>query len=60
MYPQTPAKQSPFTYQRLNYLKTALEVLLLLLALPWVIRELFRNPLDTGRRLAGAHKPLQD
>lgn len=47
-----------FTFQHLQYVKTALEVLLLLLALPWILRELARDPIDAGRKIAGAKKPL--
>jgi hypothetical protein len=51
-------RPGPLSYQRLNYLKTLLEVALLLFALPWVIRELCRDPIDAGRKIAGAKKPM--
>lgn len=40
---------------QLEYAKVALELLLLLIAVPWVIRELFRNPSDLSRKAATKH-----
>lgn len=39
----------------LEYLKLALELLLLLLALPWLLRELVRHPAALSRKAAGKH-----
>lgn len=41
--------------QRLDHIKVALEVLLLLLAVPWILRELARNPQRASRRAAAKH-----
>ncbi len=58
MYPQAPARPSLLSQGRLTYIKTILELALLLFALPWVIRELFTDPVEGSRKLAGAHKPM--
>lgn len=39
----------------LDYLKTAIELLFLLLAIPWVIRELVRSPGRASRKAANTH-----
>ncbi len=39
----------------LDYLKVALELLLLLLAVPWLIRELARDPKALSRKAASKH-----
>lgn len=44
-----PSKQS------LDYLKVGLEVLLLLLAVPWLLREFTRNPTALSRKAAEHH-----
>jgi hypothetical protein len=40
---------------KLEYLKVALELLLLLLAVPWLIRELARDPSGLSRKAATRH-----
>lgn len=44
-----PSKES------LDHVKVAVEVLLLLLAVPWILRELARNPARASRRAAAKH-----
>lgn len=39
----------------LEYIKVAVEVLFLLLAVPWIVRELARNPRRASRRAAAKH-----
>lgn len=39
----------------LDYLKTAIELLFLLLAIPWVVRELVRSPSRASRKAANTH-----
>jgi hypothetical protein len=39
----------------LEYLKLAIELLLLLLAVPWLIREMARNPGRLSRQAANKH-----
>jgi len=41
--------------ETLDYLKVGLELLILLLAVPWLVRELFRNPKGLSRRAASKH-----
>lgn len=41
--------------EHLDYIKVLVEVLFLLLAVPWVLRELFRSPGSTTRRVANKH-----
>jgi hypothetical protein len=41
--------------QQLDYLKTALELLLLLIAIPWVLRELARDPAGLSKKAAAHH-----
>jgi hypothetical protein len=44
-------------YQTLEYAKTALELILLLLAVPFLIYELFAHPIQLSKRMAG-HRAL--
>jgi hypothetical protein len=39
----------------LDYTKVAIEVLLLLLAVPWILRELVKNPGRVSQRAATKH-----
>ena len=39
----------------LDYVKVAIELLFLLLAIPWVLRELVRNPRGASRKAANTH-----
>lgn len=39
----------------LDHVKVAIEVLLLLLAVPWILRELAHNPGRASRRAAAKH-----
>jgi hypothetical protein len=39
----------------LDHVKVGIEVLLLLLAVPWILRELARNPGGASRRAAAKH-----
>jgi len=41
--------------QTLDYAKVALELLLLLLAVPWLVRELIRNPGELSHKAATKH-----
>lgn len=40
---------------KLEYLKILLELALLLLAVPWLLREIIRNPKNASRRAAKKH-----
>lgn len=40
---------------KLEYVKIALELALLLLAVPWLLREIIRNPKGASRRAARKH-----
>jgi hypothetical protein len=40
---------------RVEYCKLVLELLMLLLAVPWILRELARNPRAASRRAAAKH-----
>jgi hypothetical protein len=42
-------------YQTLEYAKTALELIVLLLALPFLVYELFAHPIQLSKRMAGHH-----
>lgn len=42
-------------YEQLRTVKTALEVFVLALAVPWLIHELFRDPGSLTRKIAGHH-----
>lgn len=50
----TPASRLP-SKNSLEYLKLALELLLLLLAVPWLLRELTRHPGKVSRQAASKH-----
>jgi hypothetical protein len=39
----------------LEYLKLVIELLLLLLAVPWILRELARHPGEVSRKAANRH-----
>lgn len=39
----------------LDYVKTTIELLLLLLAVPWLVRRIVRNPKSTARAAADHH-----
>lgn len=52
--PQRAASRLPAKHT-LDYIKVAIEVLLLLLAVPWILRELARNPGKASRRAAAKH-----
>jgi hypothetical protein len=65
-YGAQPALQAPQTRSAgalarlpgkstLEYTKLTIEVLLLLLAVPWIVRELARNPGGASRRAATKH-----
>jgi len=47
--PGWPAKST------LDYHKTLIELALLLLAVPWILRELFKHPGQVSRKAAGRH-----
>ena len=40
---------------KLEYLKVLLELMLLLLALPWLVREIIRDPRGASRKAAKKH-----
>lgn len=48
-HPRAPSQQA------LSYAKTALELLLVLLGIPWIIRELTRHPGRVSRKAAAKH-----
>jgi hypothetical protein len=48
-HPRLPSHQS------LSYVKVGLELLLLLLAVPWILRELTRHPGQVSRKAASKH-----
>ena len=52
--PATPALRLP-SYETLRTIKTALEVFVLALALPWLVHELVFNPGGLTRRVARHH-----
>lgn len=57
LYPQ-PGPQTPRrlpSKDTLDYVKVGVELLLLLLAIPWVLRELIRNPARASRKAAAKH-----
>lgn len=54
MNPERPTRFLP-SKPTLDWLKVALEVLLLLLAVPWLLRELARNPGKVTRAAARKH-----
>ena len=39
--------------ERVAYIRNSLEIIVLLLALPWILYELLTHPLNLSRRLAG-------
>lgn len=43
------------SYEQLRTVKTALEVFVLALAIPWLIHELVRNPGSLTKKIAGHH-----
>lgn len=43
------------TYEQLRTIKTGLEVFILLLAIPWLLSELIRNPSALTKKIAGHH-----
>lgn len=49
-----PSSRLP-SKQTLEYLKIAIELLLLLLAIPWLLRELVRHPAQLSRKAASRH-----
>lgn len=52
---QTAGRRGLPTYEQLRTLKTALEVFILALAIPWLVHELLRNPGGLTKKLAGHH-----
>jgi len=46
---QQPPRRSAFSLERLEYVKVALEVIILLVALPWIIRDLRRDASPSRR-----------
>lgn len=61
-YQQTQAAPAPSQSatrlpkkEHLDYIKVVVEVLLLLLAVPWIFRELVRNPRQASQRAAAKH-----
>lgn len=59
MFPQqnsqpTGPRWAPSKHQ-LEYAKTALELLLLVIAIPWILRELLRDPAGVSRKAATHH-----
>ena len=40
---------------QLKWVKTALEVFILLLAVPWLLHELIKHPGDLTKKIAGHH-----
>jgi hypothetical protein len=52
---QPPARRRLPNYEQLRTIKTALEVFVLALAVPWLVHELFRNPGGLTKRIAGHH-----
>lgn len=62
--PQSPQTGAPGGYRphpklpsqdSLSYIKLGVELLLLLLAVPWILRELTHNPGRLSRKAAGKH-----
>lgn len=52
--PQEATSRLP-SKDKVEYCKLVIELALLLLAIPWIIRELARNPRAASRRAAAKH-----
>lgn len=51
----TPPRAGWPTKSTLDYHKTLIELLLLVLAIPWILKQLVKHPGDVSRRAAGHH-----
>lgn len=55
MYPQQPQQSRRPSKETLEYLKLGLELLLLLLAVPYLVRELLTHPGRVSKQAAAKH-----
>jgi hypothetical protein len=60
VFPDVPQQQpAPQRFlpskPQLDYAKVALELLLLVIAIPWILRELARDPAGLSRKAASKH-----
>lgn len=59
MFPDLPQQQQGPRFlpskPQLEYAKLALELLLLIIAIPWILRELARDPAGVSRKAASKH-----